>query len=358
MSFYIQGDVNAPAKGPTIGRAGDVRFVFGLFKNGETVQPVAVGMYPQYSGKDAKKQLYRTPVGDAAFAHVGAVAGIKMGSAIDADGKGFVIAASIPRSAIPALQSTFNSDLRTMVNFDANLGGNNKFWWANSDGSANRETYDEPSEARLYPGSWAPATFQGLGDGIAIRNWQIVGPFGGAGAEKFSRDPQNKTEVSKFFDAAVYPPDTDQNDLKATFQGEQIQGYWPDPKKVTWKPSSIAELDTRVVLGQGSQVWYGTTWVYAPTETAVDFGLQSHKMTYIRWFLNGDKIDVPQKEYTDDNSLHRLSTTRPVTLKAGWNQIFFRGYNVGYAPFKIGVVVKAAPEKLWPLRFSNQPPKQ
>jgi hypothetical protein len=85
-----------------------------------------------------------------------------MGHAIDADGKGFVLAASIPRSAIPALKTAFSGDLRTMVNFDANLGGHDRFWWANSDGSANRETYDEPSEARLYPGSWAPAQFQAI----------------------------------------------------------------------------------------------------------------------------------------------------------------------------------------------------
>ncbi len=49
-----------------------------------------------------------------------------------------------------------------MVNFSATFAGHNKFWWANADGSANRETYDEPSEARLYPGSWAAAQFQGL----------------------------------------------------------------------------------------------------------------------------------------------------------------------------------------------------
>jgi hypothetical protein len=359
VSFYIQGDVNAPAKGPLIGRPGDARFVFGLFTNGGQVQPVGIGMYPHYAGKDAKKQVYRTPVGEAIFDHVGPIPNIKMGHSIDADGKGFVLTASIPRSAIPALKTQFNGDLRTMINFDANLGGNDKFWWANSDGSANRETYDEPSEARLYPGSWAPATFQGLGDGIAAPKWQIIGPFGGPGTEKFSADPRRQEEketIAKFFEAATYPLDNGQVDLSAVFQGEQIQGYWPDPKRVTWKPATIAELDTRVVLGRGSQVWYGTTWIHAPNQTDVEFAFQGHKMTTIRWSLNGQEIKAPLKDYKDDNEHHRLSTSRPVTLKAGWNQIFFRSYNVGYAPFKVGLVVKAAPEKLWPLRFSNQPP--
>ncbi|MDQ3812814.1 MAG: hypothetical protein M3347_02555, partial [Armatimonadota bacterium] len=290
VSFYIQGDPNAPPQGPAVGRLGDVRFVFGLFKDGGKVQPVVVGMYPHHADKDAQPQIYRTPVGEARFAHVGAVPGVKMGHQIDADGKGFVIAAAIPRSAIPALQTAFGSDLRTLVNFDANLGGHDRFWWANSDGSANRETYDEPSEARLYPGSWAPAQFQGLSEGATVPNWLIAGPFGGPGAEKFSRDPQNKTEVSQFYEAATYPPDNGQVDTKAVFEGEQIRGYWPDPKRVTWKPASVDDMDTRVRLGYGSQVWYGSTWIYAPHETEVTFELQSHRMTSVRWSLNGQKI--------------------------------------------------------------------
>src|SRR5438874_2526993 len=61
LSFYIQGDVNAKP-GPPEGRPGDVRFVFGVFNDGGTAKPVAVGMYPQWPGKTkASPQTYRTP---------------------------------------------------------------------------------------------------------------------------------------------------------------------------------------------------------------------------------------------------------------------------------------------------------
>ena len=185
LSFYIQGDVNAKPGGPREGRAGDVRFVFGVFQKDGAAQPIAVGMYPQWTGKAASPQTYRTPVGAATFAHVGAVEGARLFHKIDADGKGFVLVAALPRAALPAIQQPFGGGLRTLVNFEATFGGHSKFWWANSDGSASRETYDEPTEARLYPGSWAPAEFQGLGDGVLVQNWLICGPFGGPGAEKF-----------------------------------------------------------------------------------------------------------------------------------------------------------------------------
>ena len=94
---------------------------------------------------------------------------------------------SIPRAAIPRLQQPFAGGLQTLVNFEATFGGHGKFWWANSDGSASRETYDEPTEARLYPGSWAPIQLQGIEGGVVIHNWLIAGPFGGPGAEKLAK---------------------------------------------------------------------------------------------------------------------------------------------------------------------------
>jgi hypothetical protein len=160
----------------------------------------------------------------------------------------------IPRSAIPALTKPFDSSLRTLVNFDANLGGHNRFWWANRDGSANRETYDEPSEARLYPGSWAPAEFASLDGGVTVRNWLVCGPFGGPGAEQFRNDPNGplpgtmiemKKAVRDFCEKAVFPPDTEPVDLAAKYTGEMIRGYWPDPKVVRWKPAAIEDTHKR-----------------------------------------------------------------------------------------------------------------
>ncbi|MDB6173597.1 MAG: hypothetical protein JWL59_2908 [Chthoniobacteraceae bacterium] len=353
VGFYIQGDVGAAPHGPATGRPGDARFVFGLFKNGDAIQPAAAALYPFWEGKDARPQTYRTPVGEASFAHVDAITGLKSGYALDADGQGFVLTVALPRTAIPSLKTAFGSDLRTLANFDANLGGHDKFWWANTDGSANRETYDEPSEARLYTGSWAPLLFQGIDDGVTIRNWLLLGPFGGPGAEKFSYDPRNKEEVKKFYEDAVYPPDDGKVDPKALFEGSAIAGYWKNNGKLHWTPASIADLDSRVTVGGGSQLFYGTTWIYAPDPTDLEFAFQSHPMTYLRWFLNRQQIVVDDKDYKGADN--RPVAVRAVTLNQGWNQVQYRGYAVGYPPFRVGLVLKAPPAKLWPLRFSITP---
>ena len=367
LSFYIQGDTDAKP-GSAAGRAGDARIVFGLFKDGDVLKPVAVGFYPQWSGAKARPQNYRTLVGQTRFEHVGPIPGARLGFALDADKKGFVIAASVPRAAIPQMSRPFNKDIRTLVNFEATFGGHNKFWWANSDGSASRETYDEPTEARLYPGSWAPAQFQGLENGVTIRNWQILGPFGGPGVEKFSIDPNGvvpgtdkntKDAVREFFDAAKYPPDkgafdAGAFDLKAVYRGEQIEGYWPKNNEIRWQPATIADLDTRAVLGGGAQLWYGATWIRAAQAVDLEMEFQGHPQTHLRWSLNGQAIDIGPYRATASEKL--MLADKTLSLQAGWNRIMFRGYCVGYPPFSVGLVVKGAPEKLWKLQLSNTPP--
>jgi len=356
LSFYIQGDTAAPAGGNNlVGRPGDVRFVFGLFQDGKEAKAVGAGFYPSWPGQ-GHPQTYRTIVRETSFANVGAVPDLKLGSAIDPDGQGFVVAVAIPRSAIPALRQPFGSDLKTLVNFEATFGGHNKFWWANSDGTASQETYDEPSEARLYPGSWAPALFKGLEDGLPVRNWLVCGPFGGPEAAKFQTDPRpekQKNEVRSFYDRAAYPPDTQPVDFHATYDGDMISGYWPDPRQVKWKPATIEDLDTRVILGKGAQVWYGATWIYSPNGEDIGFELQGHRMTYLTWYLNGQKLDPgPYTKTTQPVS------TLNVSLKPGWNEVMFRGYCVGYSPFRAGLVLRGPPDSLWPLRLSGNPPAQ
>src|SRR5208283_4895226 len=103
-----------------------------------------LGMYPAWAGPgEAHPQTYSTTAGGAAsFAHVGQVPGIRLGGAIDADHKGYVLCAGIPRSALSRLPA-LDTSLRTLVDFEATFGGHNKFWWANSNNSASTETYDE-----------------------------------------------------------------------------------------------------------------------------------------------------------------------------------------------------------------------
>jgi hypothetical protein len=358
VGFYIQGDPGAPAKGPDIGRPGDARFVFGIFNDAGKPRVAALGMYPHYPLAGASPQVYRTPVGEAAFAHVAEISGVKTGHAIDADGRGFVIAASIPRAALPALKTPFGADLKTLVNFDANLGGHDRFWWADTDGSANRETYDEPSEARLYPGSWAPARFQGVENGATAPRWLVLGPFGGPGAEKFNKNPDTKMkdDVRKFYERPVFPFDGKPLDFDATFSGEAVGGYWRAPARVEWRTVPLAELDTRAIIGEGSQLWYGATWIESPGEARVEFEFQGHPQTPIRWFLNGDPVAIPDNEYkrvpNDDPQRHLYTASRQVTLRKGRNLVHFRAYNFGYSPFRSGLVVKAVPETIWSLRFA------
>ena len=55
--------------------AATARFVFGIFEDESgKPQPVAVGMYTDWQGAGpARPQVYRTPVGEAKFAHVAPV---------------------------------------------------------------------------------------------------------------------------------------------------------------------------------------------------------------------------------------------------------------------------------------------
>ena len=355
LSFYIQGDLGAKPQGSADGRPGDVRIVFGVFKDQDALRPVALGMYPawQGAGKPAP-QSYQSPVSKVEFAHVGLLADAKLSFVMDDDGKGFVLVARIPRSAISGLPR-LSGDVRTMVNFEATFAGHNKFWWANSDGSANRETYDEPSEARLYPGSWAPAQFQKLDDRLLVRNWLVCGPFGGPGAERFNADPQGdaKAAARRFCDAAQYPPDGGNVDAQAVYQGEMIRGYWPDPGQVRWRPAKTADLDTRILGGPGGQVWYGATWIHAPATTTVKFQFQGHPQTYYRWFLGGDKV----QEGEIPGDFGKGVAEKTVTLRQGWNQVFFRAYCVGYPPLRAGLVLGGSSETLWTLRLSAVPPR-
>lgn len=362
LSFYIQGDLSARPTGSANGRPGDVRIVLGIFKDDDTLRPVALGMYPVWQGEGKPTpQSYQSPTGIVQFEHVGPVTNARLNFVMDEDGKGYVLVAGIPRSAIPGLPP-LTGNVRTMVNLEATFAGHNKFWWANSDGSASRETYDEPSEARFYPGSWAPAQFQRLDKNLLVRNWLLCGPFGGAGAEKFARDLMGplpgthkdaKQAGREFCEAAGYPPDDGKVDLQAVYRGEMVRGYWQDPVGVRWRPAKTADLDTRVICGPSAQVWYGASWMFAPAETRLTFQFQGHPQTYYRWFLNEEKVRDGEIVGEPGKGV----AEKAVTLRPGWNQVFFRAYCVGYPPFRAGLVLAGPPETLWTLRLSAVPPK-
>jgi hypothetical protein len=286
---------------------------------------------------------------------VAPVAGARLGHRIDDDRQGFVIAASIPREALSKLPA-LSGALRTLVNFEATVGGHNKFWWSDADGSASRETYDEPTEARLYPGSWAPAQFEGLDRGILIRRWRICGPWGGPGAETFRADLSgaDKDRARKFCDAARYPPDDAADDVAAVYRGELLRGYWPDPREASWKPAAVADLDTRVVLGPSAQVWYGAVWVHVPEDLEFDFLLQGHPQTFLRFTVGGEPLF--SGEVKGKAGAGPPVERKKVLLRKGWTRVGFRGYCVGYPPFRAGLVLEGPSDALWKVKQSASPP--
>jgi hypothetical protein len=311
----------------------------------------------------ARPATYRTPVNKAEFGHVGLIEDAKLHWTADEDGQGFVLAAAIPRTAIPVMPK-LRGGLRTMVNFEATLAGHNKFWWSNADGSASKETYDEPTEARLYPSSWAPAQFVGLGGGVLVRHWQVCGPFGGPGFEKLTADPNGpmpgtnkdwKQATRELCEAAAYPPD-EKVDLAAVYRGEMIDGYWAKPGEVRWRKAAIDDLDTRVRCGLGGQTYYGAAWLHVPADMELEFRFQGHPMTQLRWFLNGRPLETgPFKE---EANVVRTVASKSVTLKAGWNEVRFRGYCAGYPPFRAGLALAGPEDKLWKVRLSDAPPAE
>jgi len=151
FSFYLQGDPDA-LPGRETGRPGDVRCVLARTPDG----PRALGLYPQSATK--KPVTYRSPVREVTFDRVEVLDTVSATLTRDADGQGVVLSAAIPSAAIPGF-GNLTRGLQTFGNFEVTLRGRTKFWWANTGGADNTLTTDEPSEAQLYPGSWAPVRF-------------------------------------------------------------------------------------------------------------------------------------------------------------------------------------------------------
>jgi hypothetical protein len=364
LGFYIQGDASAPPPKDGNGRAGDARVVFGLFEDKGVTRPVALALLPKSPKKSPSIQKptplsYRTPAGGtAAFEHVGLLSAAKLGYRLDADGEGFVLAAAIPRADLPLLPA-FEQEFRTQVDFDANFGGHHRFWWANSDGSASRETYDEPTEARLYPGAWAQAQFEAM-EQLPLRSWSAIGPFGFPKLREL-RHREDRNEIIGTLGSTVYPPES-HIDLDATISGEQTQTR-KGSHVLKWKPASISErqVDLQQVLGwngfenEGSA--YLVTWVNSPAAASIKLKvLEEHGHHAVRIWVNDEAVPVLfPKGQTAKSLTHSIDSNAGIALQAGWNKILVR-YDLVWGGNKIGLLVDAPPALLWTLKFSASPP--
>jgi len=157
-----------------------------------------------------------------------------------------------------------------------------KIWWSNADGSASRETNDEPTEARLYPGAWGPLELAPLSRGLYVRQWQVIGPFG------FGKLPQldirsGRNEICATLAGLMFPPESPDTagadrtpaglthrDLSGSYDGEMAQTR-KMKRVLTWVPVAITDdaLDFRTIAPLKWNMYdeegaaYMVTWIHA-----------------------------------------------------------------------------------------------
>jgi len=354
VGLYLQGDPQAgPGAASPGGRPGDARFVFSLVKEDDATRPVVLGMYPSWDGANATPRTYRTPAGGSAtFAQVGLVPGVKAGCVLDSDGEGYVLAASLPRAALPGPPRL--EGWRTEGNFDANFGGHARFWWSNADGSASRETQDEPTEARFYPGAWSPVQCMSATT-LPIHSWMAIGPFGSPDIDRFDYDKDRGQIVSILF-GAKFPPDTSR-DLGAVYNGLLTHTRGAQ-RRLAWQKveTSGDEVDLGKALNWNDYRDEGTayllTHIYSPQPADVTLQVAYPGGQYaVGGQLNGRPLPVvhnePQQPWT------QIDTSQPLHLQAGWNELLIRRDFI-WGDMTLGASLKGDPAVLWQLRISGQ----
>lgn len=334
VSFYFQGDPGSkPSRSPD-GRPNDVRITFGLFMDGGKLRPVALGLYPKWFGTGRATSLsYNSPVGTVRFAHVGEVTGAELAGGVDADGKGFIITAALPASSLLAT-GTIPEGMKTLVDFDATFGGQYRFWWANADGSAGITTYDEPTEARLYPGAWAPAEFKPLGNSLLIRTWSANGPWG-AEKEFHDGDQANKNAIQKYFDTTTYPLDSGISNTSGRVE------------RHAWSLRQTEGSQEFIRLDKMGRLYFAASWIFSPEE----MDLQAEFIMPIS--MNNATFNIGTQTVQIRNS---KGVRKAIHLAKGWTPVSYRGYAFAY-DLRFGLKLFGTPEQLWKLKLSPLSPQ-
>jgi hypothetical protein len=282
LGLYLQGD-DAITGRTSEGRPGDVRIVFGLYDDQGQTKAAALGLYPRWdSSETASPFLYATPGQRTAFAHVGLLSTVKMAHRLSDDGKTMVLTAAIPRSVLPKKVPDLTEGWRTMANFDANIGGKNKIWWSNADGSASRETFDEPTEARLYPGSWGQASFTPLTGGLPVQTWLLNGPW--KANVEYTGTEENKRLFQQFFDGNTFPPDNDARKILP----QNIATTGVPPKAGQWRSLNARPIDRCLYPDDGKggicNLYFANAWIWSPEaqDAQLEFPMQ-HQNNISGW---------------------------------------------------------------------------
>jgi hypothetical protein len=354
LGLYLQGDPQAaPGASAPGGRPGDVRFVFALSRDHDATRPVVLGLYPSWNGPGATPHSYHTPAGGtAAFANVALLPHVQASCTLDPDGEGFVLAAALPQTALPDAPRL--DGWHTVGNFDANFGGHDRFWWSNTDGSASRETQDEPTEARLYPGAWSPVQFASVSP-EPIRSWLAIGPFGLSAVDRLDYD-KDRDQIVRLLFGAAFPPDT-RRDLNAVYDGPQTRTRVAQ-RKLAWKPAELSgtTVDFQKVLdwagGNDEGTAYLLTHIYSPAPAAVTLEVTHPDGQYaIRGQLNGRSL--PTTLSKPGEPWVQLDSSQPLHLQAGWNELLIRRDFI-WGDMTLGAELKGDPAVLWQLRISAE----
>jgi hypothetical protein len=353
LSFYLQGDAAATGRNEA-GRPGDVRIVCGLYDDNGTIRSAAVGLYPRWDGSgEPRPFLYASPGQRTSFAHVGLLPEVELSHQLSADHKRLVLTAVIPRSVLPATVPVLTDGWRTMGNFEVTIGGSRKLWWSNADGSASRETKDEPTEARFFPAAWSQLQFQPLVAGLPIRAWLTSGPWRLEQPPEYTGTQESKQQFQQGYDAAVFPPDDPAVAIEvAAPSARPASGQW---QVRTAKPIDhcLYPDEGKPVHTAGCNLFFTSVWIWAPrpTEVAIAFP-QQHQNNLTVW-LDEQQLAETSRE---QGVYHTVDSPQAVPLASGWNRLRVRGYALGY-DLHFGAVLQADPATLWELRLSATPPE-
>ena len=163
-----------------------------------------------------------------------------------------------------------------------------------------------------------------------------------------------KQATSELCEAATYPPD-EKVDLAARYRGQMADGYWDKQAEVCWRKATVDDLDTRMRMrnGRAGLLWR-LAWLYVPVEMEVEFKLQGHPQTRLRWFLNGQPL--PTGPFHEDAGAVRMLASREREAEGGLE----RGpiprllRRLPTLPYRAGR--SRLRGKLWKLRVSDSPP--
>ena len=361
LSFYLQGDVNAPAGGPAEGRAR--RRARGLRALREQGQVAArrdrhvseVAGQRQSLAADlshAGRHRRRSRTSARWKARASRISSIPMARASCSSRRSRArrFRRSRNRSAAACGRSRIS---RRRLAAIRKTGGRTA--------TARRTARPTTSRAKraFTPARGRPSSSPDFADGLTVRNWLICGPFGGSRRGEIRARPARRSqkggrEILRGRDlSARQRPRRSHRGFHRRNDERLLAAAARSPLETRHHRRPRQPRDPR----RRRQLWYAATWIHAAAPTEVELRFQSHQMTFLRWFVNGERVPLKPADYKPGARERVPVAARKIPLRAGWNQVMVRGYCTGYSPFRLGLVLDAPEATLWNLQLSATPPK-